>query len=444
MAELINPISRRLTALQVAKPEFLSAFGVEAQRSPSALSQYTVRPSHSVTPLSVSGPSSPVAANQGLSSEITFVFSPAGLNVSRASSQLLENLRLTSPSITHSRRHEDICLVEQRVDEAQDLCNSIVIYFRSQIEDVSRNIDELHKNIVKIDSLRNMLSISARSKLAARGLSPILSKRRQRDSEDSQKTRVHNEETDSLTSSTSKILSFHTDHGDYVSRGIQTSPATNGSETAWIQRFARSPVSSAAQSKITDLIDVEKELAQLQMESLNGSAILRKVPSKTTLRLKQVMKKKKKIEEKFLELEAEHMKMGTMKVSSLSGASKVKTWLKRIVGPAEGLSTSKPSIVVDVDEEHCAVGHEVKGRVPTPLSPPEPRDVLDLSIDNALRTSQVVFENAERDLQNLKDCLATAEEFIQKAQSSISKVQRMVQRGVKVCKFRFMTFYHVN
>jgi len=260
-----------------------------------------------------------------------------------------------------------------------------------------------------------MLSISARSKLAIHGLSPIISKRRQQDSEDSHpKACVHNEDPDSFTSSTSKILSFHTDHGDYVSRGIQTSPAANGSETAWIQCFARSPASSAAQAKITDLIDVEKELAQLQMESLNASTILRKVPSKTTLS------------------------------SSLLGVTKVKTWLKRIVGPAGRLSTFKLTIVLNIDEKHCAVAHEVKGRVPTPLSLPEPRDILDLSIDNALRTSQVVFENAERELQNLKDCLAAAEEFIRKVQSSISKVQRMVQRGVKVCRYRFMTLYHVT
>jgi len=121
MAELIVPISHRLTALQVAKSEFLFTFGVEAERSPSALSQCTVRPSHPVTSLSVSGPSPPIAANQGLSSEITSVFSPARLNVSQASGQLLENLQLTSPSIAHSRRHEDICLVEQCVHKAQNL-----------------------------------------------------------------------------------------------------------------------------------------------------------------------------------------------------------------------------------------------------------------------------------------------------------------------------------
>jgi len=110
-----------------------------------------------------------------------------------------------------------------------------------------------------------------------------------------------------------------------------------------------------------------------------------------------------------------------------SSTSKVKAWLKRMVSPVPQ-SPRRLGIILDIDERNCAVGREVKRLQGAPSIC---GDAIDASIDNALRNSQVVLEAVKRDLESIKKSFVAAEQFINMANHSVSRVQRVIKRAIK-------------
>jgi len=88
------------------------------------------------------------------------------------------------------------------------------------------------------------------------------------------------------------------------------------------------------------------------------------------------------------------------RLNKLSGPSKVKAWIKRIVVPP------KLEVILEVDDRHCQVGREAKSLSHTLAIPHD--EVMHVSIYAALQTSQVVLENAHHYLKTqIGDHLAT-------------------------------------
>ncbi|KDR78809.1 hypothetical protein GALMADRAFT_63953 [Galerina marginata CBS 339.88] len=415
--------SRGLTPFEVAKKEFLHAFGLD-KRSPSALSNYTIRPTDSFT--SLTSVSELNSFYLGLSNDASSICSSSDFDVGTAVQQLLTGLRATSLSIQHSNRPAHIEYLENCLEEASDQCDSIVVHFRGRIEEATKAVKDLQKNADRISSVRNVVGLATRGKLALKGITPLHTKRRQRDSEDSEMTVVHADEESPSQPPTPSFS--NPDDSNHLSTGTQTalldlflaSRAMSTSNSPWTDIFIQSPESASYRGYFASLWDVECELSQLQQQTTNSSPT--ESLAKATLKLKQVLKKKKKLEDKLQELELDRKE----KKDSLSGASRVKAWLKRMVIPQH--SSQKLEIVHDIDEQNCNVGHEVKRS-----KPPSTKygDVLDRSIDDALRTSQVVLENARRDLLSINECIASAEQFIDMANHSISRTQRVVKRAIK-------------
>jgi len=112
--------------------------------------------------------------------------------------------------------------------------------------------------------------------------------------------------------------------------------------------------------------------------------------------------------------------------SFLTNTLRVKGWLKRMVTPVH--TPRKLEIVIDIDDKNCIVGREVKC---LPGPPTTCGDAIDASIDNALKTSQVVLEAVRRDLQSIEKSLVAAEQFVNMANHSVSRVHRVVKRAIK-------------
>ena len=415
---ILDPAHFSLTALEVAKPEFLPAFGIDSERSTSALSNYTIRPSDSFA--SLSSLSDLHSFYRGVSSDALSVFSASDFDVDAAVQHLLSILRATSPSGYHAHKLPHIQYLERSIDEISLHADSIIVHFRSRIEEATRVITDLQKNAERIDSVRNVVALATKSKLTVRGIAPLQSKRRHRDSEDTQTTFAVSDDdaSDSAFFSSSastwvaSCSSSSNDKDQYSSVGTQTAMldfyvahnTLSRTDAMWMERFIQSPDSPVCRAHFANMWDVDSELSQLERQAMAPRSATSS-PTKVAMKLKQVLKKKKRLEEKIQDLDLDYFH--PEKKGSLSaGTSRFKAWIKRMVAPPQHLhSAPKLELVLDLDSaESGNVGHDVKR--PAAAPPTNCGDAIDRSIDRALRTSKVVLEAADRDLMNIKECLS--------------------------------------
>ncbi|TFK35544.1 hypothetical protein BDQ12DRAFT_687935 [Crucibulum laeve] len=429
--------ARGLTALEVAKPEFRLAFGADAEklRSISVLSNHTIRVTESFTSLASFSDWNPVSVL--LQDDSASLYSPSDLDVGATAQQLLLNLRTTSPSAHHQNDPAHVDRVENIIAETTELSKLILKHYRARVAEVVKEIEELRKNSEKICDFRNAVSKAAAGKLAIRGLHPILPKKRNRDSEDSQITaisKVSADESIFVTFDSSPCLS--TVENGQVSVAIQTAAIdfhnatlsrSNMSWSAWFDSLIHSAEASTYKTYLANLWEVEHELADYHahMEIADQGSLTDTVDPK----LKHLLKKKRKIEEKIRELEQDHK--SEKKHHSSTGTGKLKAWFKRMV-----VSEPRPSkldVVMEVDEQGCNVAREVKVPAFQLMLTTERNhcEEFDTTIDGALQTSQVVLDTVERDLLRIGQCLASADQFIELANHSIARAERVMKRAVK-------------
>ena len=370
-----------MTALEVAKSEYLDVFGNGDKRPSSALSNYTIRPIDSSVSLAS------VYFDFVSQTDSSSICSIDPFDIDSTIHQLLTSLRVTSPTSYH-RKHssEHINYLESSLEKTTYQCDQIIKHYRDRINEATKVISDLQRNADKIDAMRDMVLVASQGKLILRGIFP---KKRHRDSEDSQLTAFSQDNTVSSrpkrttppghkSTATQTVMS---DHSLYTRNIFSLNPI-------WLDRLIQSPNSASCKS-YDDLRDV----SGLQ-EKGHGATTS---PTKTAaIKFKQLARKKKRLEEKIcdLQLEAELGKQHSFS----SSASRVKAWLKRMVAPVQHCPR-RLEIAFDIDEKDCAVGREVKRLqgVPTICG-----DAIDASIDNALINSQVVLEAVKRDLESIK------------------------------------------
>ena len=367
-----------MTALEVAKSEYLDVFGNGDRRPSSALSNYTIRPVDSFASLA-----SVYFDSQADSSSIC---STDHFDIDSTIHQLLTSLRVTSPTTCH-RKHssEHINYLESNLEKTTHQCDQIIQHFRDRINEATKVVNDLQRNADKIDTMRDVVVVASRAKLILRSISP---KKRHRDSEDSQLTVFSH---DNIFSSRGQ----HTTPG-HTSTATQTvlsdysltqsNPSFNAT---WLDRFIQSPNSTSCKSYLNDL----REVSEMQKKDHSATTSPTKIAS---IKFKQLAKKKKRLEGKIYDLQLD---AGLAKQHSFSAnTSRVKAWLKRMVAPVQQ-SPRRLEFVFDIDEKSCAVGREVK-RLPGP--PTICSDAIDASINHALKNSQVVLEAVKRDLESIK------------------------------------------
>ncbi|KAF9521520.1 hypothetical protein CPB83DRAFT_900617 [Crepidotus variabilis] len=182
---------------------------------------------------------------------------------------LLSSLRATCPSINHSADAAHIPQLEDCVGEANDQCNAIVIHSRGRIGEASRMVQELQGNTDQIGSLRNAMQIAARGKFLVRELTPLPSRWRNKDSEDSQATYVCHDNYSDTASSIQASASF-TPRG-HISQATQTALLDQfGAKPAYPCSPAKTDPSDHSKSSKTEqtyfeeLCEVDRELSLLQ------------------------------------------------------------------------------------------------------------------------------------------------------------------------------------
>ncbi len=310
---------------------------------------------------------------------------------------LLSSLSVTSPSIGHQRHPGHIHQLGVCMNNAHERSSSILTHFRTRVEEAARVLQELETKAERIDSLRDIVLLAAKGKLLVREITPFKPKRRFRDSEDSQTTFVL--EDDSFTQSPITLIPPHPRKRSYVSAGTQTGlldfVRAKSAALGTADVYHSSDLVSC-KTYFKDLCDVERELAELQLVDINTTTS----PTKIATKIQNALKRKRKLEEKIHALDPVQCKSD--KQATLSVPSKFKAWFKRMIVHHQQPS-AKLEIVLDINNEKCNVGGDVKAaQVPDFMK----TDALDVAIHTALQTSQVVLGNAYHDLRSIMDHLA--------------------------------------
>ncbi|KAK2460155.1 hypothetical protein APHAL10511_007834 [Amanita phalloides] len=595
--------SRGLIALDVAKPEFRVAFGQDAEklRCVSSVSTRTIRPadsfaslasfkdwngdgrryscSSSDTGLSVSQ-YDPALAESAAPSGEEGAKTIAGhepnddgeLELDALVLAIMENLNNTSVCLQPSR---SLKASEKRdmldiVERTSILSRRAISIFRSRLDDVSRAVEELKEDKVRVDELWKTVDHLAENKAKKLNLRRVIRRRtlhgfnvspeqcwvfedeRERGSEDSQTTAVSHflcppdviyntrspnkrERKTSVLRSPS-LLSLISQKLDIAipSSPAPSSPSTSSSQHAPWHGIVGSPLSVkldpvvvgvkaekgvldthasvGTQTVPSDSVpggpmigdDAEAIRVLLNLESSNISragvaaataqmlsswpewldgyflsvdsvtyykahlanlmkieqALPQKAKDSIDPKIRQMVKSKRKLlQEKIKEMEAgagNHNAHGTKE-------SRVKTWLKKMVGTSssgdhshhqshimqgeEDIMLAGPTmpvkIVYDINEDGCNVAREVKDEEADSESfgaqnvlVEDIVGVNDPYIEAALRTSKVILMAAGRDLVVVDKVLRDAEDFLSLAIQATSRAERAFGRTLKRRKMK--------
>ncbi|KAI6016403.1 hypothetical protein PISMIDRAFT_686952 [Pisolithus microcarpus 441] len=410
--------SRGLTAYEVAKPQFRSAFRLDgpANRPQSSISDHTICPNSfnqlpSVTSLA-DWASPPVSREAtGPASRL-----PADFDVTSTFERLLNNIQYLTTEAQFVPDHGGLDNLESAVAETSQLGGDILSHFLGQVHNVTQELRGMREDLKAADRLWSTASQEAEESLRARGNTRTLAylfahKRSLRGSEDSQTTSVEGETVEMKVLPRPKEA--NQDKYPSVAALTEVIPpktivttAANGARAVpwpeWLDSFIVSADSSTYKMHLANLIEIEREL--LARDTM--SSFEEKVPSKEPI-LRIFLKSRKRQE-----------KVGR------SSASKLKTWLKRKI------TTDKPlsfQLCYDLDDPNCAVGREAKqdpsslGRSPT-LTEAE-REPYNISS---------ILSVASKDLSNIEECLRGVEKLVTSVTFSIFRTDRLIRRTVKV------------
>ncbi|TFK62147.1 ankyrin [Pluteus cervinus] len=445
--------SRGLTALEVAKPEFRVAFGEDAEglRPKSSLSSLTIRPTDSFTSLASFSDWGATLNSPPTRADLIL---PSDFDVIATSHQLLVNLRSSSPSIPHPADLAHIQLLERVLEESSHLGQLVIDHFRMQVNNAMKELRDLREQSKIIEDLHDTVCLTVSQKLVARGLEPCHV--RKRGSEDSEFTRVSCA-TSAATSirvksiSTPHLAEFQMVDETHASIGTQTMfldffdvkdltecDASATQWPRWFDSFIRQAQSPAHKVLLGNLLDVEREITQCE-KKLAGSSTTGPDPNVLSKdpKYKQLLKKKKRVEEKILKEMVLESPKKDQSASSSTATSKFKAWIKRKITNSD--RPQKLEILYDIDENDPNVGREVKtidGVVPQPQPIPIPivvihSDRFDPAIDNALRNSRTIIEAAQRDFNNIAQSLISVEELLTAAEHSLTRSERVLKRASK-------------
>jgi hypothetical protein len=252
------------------------------------------------------------------------------------------------------------------------------------VQEATKELQSLQQKTQKILDLVDLLALASSNRLRERGFDPWPLESKPRGSADSETTAVASQGSRSRSSSIAKPA---VRNGRHISVGTQTLLSSRVVELDC----------STYSFHLASLAEIERQIAEHSATTDREGSV---TPSyRPDPQLKNLFKKKKRVEDRIREMESH--KKAEKKDAVSYGASKLRAWIKRIISPDR---PTKVDIVVDIDEEGCTVGRETKGVNPPSGSPCE---AIELSIDGALHTSHTVLRAAQRDLLSISESLTS-------------------------------------
>ncbi|KAL4064486.1 hypothetical protein J3A83DRAFT_4376707 [Scleroderma citrinum] len=406
--------SRGLTAYEVAKPHFRSAFCLDGpnNRPQSSLSDRTIRP-NTLDPLpsitAITDWATPIIPPVAGSERHL----PPDFDVTSTSERLLDNIQHLSTEAQFVRDHAGLDNLESVVTETSQLGKNVLSHFRGQLHDLAQELRGTREALNTVDRMWNTVSQAAEDHLRVRGNHTVAyllaHKRSPRGSEDSQLTAVEPETTEiKVLPKAKEIKKSYRDLGvitDALPSKIIETTTPSGARAVpwpeWLDPFILSADSSTYKMHLANLMEIEREL--LARDAMG--AFEEKLPLKEPI-IKNLMKNRKR-----------HVKM------ERSGASKLKAWLKKKVVTDRPLQLQ---LCYDLEDPDCAVGREVKGDAT--LFP----SLSQSQSDHEAYSIHFNLSVANRDLSTIDDCLHGVDQLVTSANHFISRAERLINRTIKV------------
>ncbi|KAF5392211.1 hypothetical protein D9757_001431 [Collybiopsis confluens] len=254
--------AKGLTAWEAAKPQFRLAFGdAELLRPESSLSTHTLRPAQGQYSIQSYMEESPVSPLHWRIS-----FSLGDFDVSAASHQLIDYLRISSPSLRQGNDVWHIKYLESLMVEMNQLHLVIIDHLRARATEASNVLKEMEDEAHDVTTFFDSVTYSVNAKLREQGLEPWA---HSRVSEDSDLTCV----SSGTKSATPSIIISDEEGAVSSSSSIRTktTPSTKSRFVAWIKRKS----SASAISKVANPLSSPpkknaRRLGPASSESLNG------------------------------------------------------------------------------------------------------------------------------------------------------------------------------
>jgi hypothetical protein len=295
------------------------------------------------------------------------------VDISASSQQLLVNLRLTSPAQNHKATPFHLNFLVNLVREAADITAIVSAHYRTITDEATKDVQILRKNADRMQVALDRACSDVEQAMQSRGVAPILHRKRSnRESEDSQIT------------------------------VCETPIEAPEGGIPWPKLHSEGNKSSEC------IIDALRSPSAEQLNSIN---VVRLAEEPRITKVEPPAKSTK----------------------GLSGTTKLKAWMKRkllsadLVEPLKAAQQKKLEVILEqIDKEEVVV---------TALPPRSPVVDLDLSaddwVDGLLQTSHSSLQAAARDLDHVKDCIASAEHFIAIVDRCAKRAERVVTRALK-------------
>ncbi|KAF8434088.1 hypothetical protein L210DRAFT_3454250 [Boletus edulis BED1] len=415
--------SRGLTALEVAKPQFRTAFMTEGQfnRPESSLSDRTIRPNTSMSLSPITSftnwvsPINPPSPHEyrGPASHL-----PPDFDITTSSEQLLDNFQYLSAEGQFVRNPAEFNKFASVVQETAQLGDDVLAYFRGQIDDATMELRSTREILNCVDRQWNQVSREAEEQLSVQDplhshFARLTYKDSPRGSEDSQSTAVGSDASLSKDEQMKKYVDAAVLTETISPRLETTSPS--GARVVpwpeWLDNFILSADSSTYKAHLANLIEIERELFSRDC----ASSIEEKPTSKDHKKFKALLKSYKfhsKIEK--------------------TGASKLKAWLKKKIVAGKPL---RPQLCYELDDPRCAVGRQVKQDIEQPVITVTDTEGIKCrsrpSVSLSENGTHLVLFAASRDLSAIDECLHAIDHLISTANHFVSRAERIIKRTVR-------------
>jgi hypothetical protein len=238
--------SSRLTAAEVAKPEYRTLFGLEAERPDSVASLRTVKPKRSLKSLksvpSMASIASVIPSYDHVSPLPLEDFIPPSASLIPLLDQLFDDLRFISRSLPTTYSEADFDALEEHLADVVGMGNMLITVARDPVEAAAGSLREAQSSVGRISGLLNSVSKEIEDKLEIRtgamvrwGESAIQARRRTTDSGSSGTTAVSQR---SRTMSGSTKLGSSTDLSESCGEDLKERSTVSGTERLkkWLKK----------------------------------------------------------------------------------------------------------------------------------------------------------------------------------------------------------------
>jgi len=236
----------RLTAAEVARPEYRTLFGLETERPDSAASIRTVRPKKSFKSLksvpSLASIASVIPTYDHVPPLPLDNFIPPSASILPLLDQLFDDLRSVSRALPTTYAEEDFDALEELLSDAVGMGNMLITLARDPVEAVVGSLREAQSSVGRVSGLLNNVSKEIEDKLEIRtgammrwGESAIQARRRTTDSGSSGITAVSQR---SRTMSGSTILGSSSDLSEVCGEDLKERSTASGTEKLkkWLKK----------------------------------------------------------------------------------------------------------------------------------------------------------------------------------------------------------------